>query len=51
MVFTSFESALEAEQSSNSDQSFFFKHPVKIVSSGGWLVGGYWRTGGGIGLK
>ena len=28
MVFTSFDGALEAEQSSISDQSFFLKHPV-----------------------
>ena len=31
MVFTSFEVVLEAEQSSNSDQSFFLKHPVAVV--------------------
>ena len=35
MVFNFLESVLEAEQSSNSDQSFFLKHPVHCGGVGG----------------
>ena len=48
MVLTYFESALEAEQSSNSDQSFFLKHPVDSQLS---LKNQSAARGGGCGVK